>query len=472
MIASRELLYVEGMWQPSAGRGAISVVNPATEEPIGTVPEGTPADADRAVRAARDAFPAWSAHSPADRAAYIERLADTLERRSAEVARAVTEEMGMPYQQALTGQAAGSVLATRSAAEHARAFAYEEELGPSLVLREPIGVVAGITPWNTPPILVLIKVAPALAAGCTFVLKPAETAPFDAFVLADAIEEVGFPAGVFNLVTGYGPVVGEALAAHPLVDMVSFTGSTRAGRRVAELAAQTVKKVTLELGGKSPNVLLDDADLQTAVTMGVEQAFANAGQICGAWTRMIVPRVSLAEVEVIATRAAAAVVLGDPLDLSTTMGPVANANQWARVQGYIAKGIEEGARVVTGGPGLPDGFERGFFVRPTLFSDVRNDMTIAQDEIFGPVLCLLPYDTEDEAVAIANDTIYGLDGAVFGSPDRAEQIARRIRAGRVDVNGPKFGLEAPFGGYKQSGVGRCLGRYGFEEFLEIKALQR
>ncbi len=471
-MASRDALYIDGAWRSPTAPGDITVINPTTEEPVGAVPEGTADDAGRAVRAAQQAFAGWSARSAQDRAKYVDRLADALERRNADVARAVTEEMGMPYEQALAGQAAGSVAIARSAAHHARTFPYEEELGPSLVVREPIGVVAGITPWNTPPILVLIKVAPALAAGCTFVLKPAETAPFDAFLLADAIDEVGFPPGVFNLVSGYGPVVGEALASHPLVDMVSFTGSTRAGRRVAELAARTVKKVTLELGGKSPNVILDDADLQTAVTMGVEQAFTNSGQICGAWTRMIVPRACLAEVESVAAGVAKAVVVGNPFDPATTMGPLANANQWTRVQDYIARGVEEGARLITGGPDRPEGLERGFFLQPTIFSDVRNDMTIAQEEIFGPVLSVIPYDTEEEAIAIANDTMYGLDGAVFGSQERAVQAARRIRAGRVDVNGPKFGLEAPFGGYKQSGVGRCLGRYGFEEFLQIKALQR
>ena len=471
MAISRDALYIDGGWRAPRGTGRIVVVNPATEASVADVPEGTIEDIDDAVRAAREAFSTWATKGPNERVELIDRLADALERRADQLAASVTQEMGMPATQAL-GQAAASVAVTRSAAQHARSFRYEEEMGPSLILREPIGVVAGITPWNTPPVLVLIKVAPALAAGCTFVLKPAEVAPLDAFVLADAVHEVGFPPGVFNLVSGYGPVVGEALASHPQVDMVSFTGSTRAGRRVAELAAQTVKKVMLELGGKSPNVILDDADLEQAVTLGVQQAFTNAGQICGAWTRMIVPRARLREVESIATSEAARVVLGDPMDAATTMGPVANAAQWERVQGYIEKGIEEGARLVSGGPGKPDGMENGFYVRPTVFSDVRNEMMIAQEEIFGPVVAIIPFETEDEAVAIANDTIYGLDAAVFGSQERAEQMARRIRAGRVDINGPKFGLEAPFGGYKQSGVGRCLGRFGFEEYLEVKAMQR
>jgi acyl-CoA reductase-like NAD-dependent aldehyde dehydrogenase len=467
----RERLFIDGRWQPSSGSGRISVVNPFTEQVLGTVPDGTADDVERAVRAAATAFPAWAATAVATRATFVDRLADALERRCEDVARAVTLEMGMPYTEALAGQANGSVAATQSAAEHARSFPYEEAMGPSIVVREPIGVVAGITPWNTPPILVLIKVAPALAAGCTFVLKPAETAPFDSFLLADAIEEVGFPPGVFNLVSGFGPTAGEALAVNHLVDMVSFTGSTRAGRRVAELAATTVKKVTLELGGKSPNVILEDAVLDTAVRLGVTQAFSNAGQICGAWTRMIVPRARLHEVEEIAASESAKVVLGDPLDPATTMGPLANSNQWKRVQSYIEQGLEQGARLIVGGLGLPEGMTTGYFTRPTVFSDVDNDMVIAREEIFGPVLSIIPYDTEEEAVAIANDTIYGLDAAVFGSQERAEAVARRIRAGRVDINGPKFGLEAPFGGYKQSGVGRCLGRFGFEEFLQVKALQ-
>jgi betaine-aldehyde dehydrogenase len=471
-MTSRESLYIGGAWVEPLGAGSIDVVNPATESVVAQVPNGDERDVDRAVQAARAAFSAWSELPVEDRAAYIDQLADALERRTDELAASITSAMGMPITAARASQADPTVTVTRLTADLARSFEYEEVMGPSLVLREPMGVVGCITPWNTPIFLVIIKVAPAIAAGCTVVLKPASATPLDSFVLADAFHEIGLPAGVFNLVTGSGAVAGEALVRHPEVDMISFTGSTEAGRRVAELAAATVKKTTLELGGKSPNVILDDADLGEAVTVGVSQAFTNAGQICGAWTRMIVPRSRLEEVEAIATDVAAGFVLGDPDDPATTMGPIATASQYERVVSYIEQGIADGARIVAGGAERPEGLESGYFVRPTLFSDVRNDMSIAQEEIFGPVLSIIPYDSEDEAVAIANDTIYGLDAAVFGSQERAERVARRIRAGRVDVNGAKFGFEAPFGGYKQSGVGRCLGRYGFEEFLQVKALQR
>ena len=469
---SRENLYIDGAWVAPTGTGTIAVVNPAVEAVAGHVPNGNQDDVDAAVQAARAAFPGWAALAVEERAAYVDRLADALEKRTEELAAAITEEMGMPISAARASQADPTVAVTRLTADLARMFEYEEAMGPSLVLREPIGVVGCITPWNTPIFLVIIKVAPAIAAGCTVVLKPASATPFDAYVLADAIDEIGLPHGVFNLVTGAGSIAGEALASHPGVDMISFTGSTEAGRRVAELASATVKKTTLELGGKSPNVILDDADLVEAVTIGVRQGFTNAGQICGAWTRMIVPRDRLADVEAVATEVAESFVIGDPADPATTMGPIATQSQYQRVVGYIERGVSEGARIVTGGTERPEGLSSGYFVRPTLFSDVANDMTIAQEEIFGPVLSIIPYDSEDEAVAIANDTIYGLDAAVFGSQERAERVARRIRAGRVDVNGAKFGLEAPFGGYKQSGVGRCLGRYGFEEFLQVKALQR
>ena len=471
-MTSRESLYIGGAWAEPLGAGSIDVVNPATGSVVARVPNGDERDVDRAVHAARAAFPTWSELAVEERASYLDRLADALEHRADELAASITSAMGMPIAAARASQADPTVTVTRLTADLARSFEYEEVIGPSLVLREPMGVVGCITPWNTPIFLVIIKVAPAIAAGCTVVLKPASATPLDSFVLADAFDEIGIPAGVFNLVTGSGAVAGEALVRHPEVDMISFTGSTEAGRRVAELAAGTVKKTTLELGGKSPNVILDDADLEEAVTVGVRQAFTNAGQICGAWTRMIVPRSRLADVEAIATDVATGFVLGDPADPATTMGPIATESQYQRVVSYIGQGIAEGARVVTGGADPPEGLEAGYFVRPTLFSDVRNDMTIAQEEIFGPVLSIIPYDTEDEAVAIANDTIYGLDAAVFGSQERAESVARRIRAGRVDVNGAKFGFDAPFGGYKQSGVGRCLGRYGFEEFLQVKALQR
>ncbi|HEV7535443.1 MAG TPA: aldehyde dehydrogenase family protein, partial [Acidimicrobiia bacterium] len=345
-------------------------------------------------------------------------------------------------------------------------------VGQSVVVREPIGVVGVITAWNYPLQQVVQKAGAALATGCTVVVKPSEVAPLSALALTEMIDEVGFPPGVFNLVTGFGPVVGEALAAHPGVDMITFTGSTRAGRRVAEVAAATVKRVTLELGGKSANVILDDADLEQAVNAGVQNCFMNSGQTCTAWTRMLVPRSRLPEAEDIARRRAEGYRLGDPLDPATTLGPLATAAQQSRVRTYIERGLAEGARLVTGGTELPDGAGAGNYVAPTIFSDVRPDMAIAREEIFGPVLSILPYDTEDEAIAMANDSIYGLSGAVWSADrSRAERVARRLRTGQVDVNGSFFNPLAPFGGYKQSGLGRELGRYGLEEFLETKSIQ-
>jgi acyl-CoA reductase-like NAD-dependent aldehyde dehydrogenase len=350
---------------------------------------------------------------------------------------------------------------------------WEQEVGNSLIVREPIGVVGAITPWNYPLHQIAAKVAPAIAAGCTVVLKPSEVVPLNAFVLAEIFDELGIPAGVFNLVTGVGPVVGEAIAGHPGVDAVSFTGSTRAGKRVSELAAQSVKPVTCELGGKSANVILDDAPLQDAVTDGVAKAFLNSGQTCSALTRMLVPREKLAEAEAIASAVAQAFAPGDPFVETTRLGPLVSDVQRERVRGYIRKGVEEGAKLVTGGEEPPEGLEHGFYVRPTVFSDVRNDMTIAQEEIFGPVLSIIPYDSEDEAVRIANDSIYGLAGGVWsGDPARAEGVARRIRTGQVEINGAAFNPLAPFGGFKQSGHGRELGYLAIEEYLGVKALQR
>jgi aldehyde dehydrogenase (NAD+) len=349
---------------------------------------------------------------------------------------------------------------------------WEERVGNSLVVREPVGVVGAITPWNYPLHQIAAKVAPALAAGCTVVLKPSEVVPLNAFVLAEIMDALGVPPGVFNLVTGYGPVVGEAIAAHGDVDAVSFTGSTRAGRRVSELAAQTVKPVTCELGGKSANVILDDADLQKAVADGVSKCFLNSGQTCSALTRMLVPRERLAEAEQIAAAVAGHFTVGDPFEPESKLGPLVSDVQRERVRGYIAKGVEEGARLVTGGAEAPEGRDRGYFVRPTVFSDVRNDMTIAQEEIFGPVLAIIPYDSEDDAVRIANDSTYGLAGGVWsGSEERAVSVARRIRTGQVEINGAVFNPMAPFGGFKQSGHGRELGRFGLEDFLAVKALQ-
>jgi acyl-CoA reductase-like NAD-dependent aldehyde dehydrogenase len=359
-----------------------------------------------------------------------------------------------------------------SVADLIETYQFEQPLGSSLVVKEPVGVVGCITPWNYPLHQIVAKIAPALAAGCTVVVKPSEVAPLNAFILAEILDSAGLPPGVFNLVTGYGPEVGEALASHPLVDMISFTGSTRAGRRVSELASRTVKRVTLELGGKSPNVLLEDADFQRAVPDAVGQCYANSGQTCSALTRLIVPRSRLREVEELARQVAETYTLGDPFGENTRLGPVISETQRQRVTDYIRKGLEEGAKLVAGGPDRPDGFDKGYYVKPTVFSDVRSDMTIAQEEIFGPVLSILPYDTEEEAVGIANDSAYGLAGAVWaGDAERAKATARRLRTGQVAINGGAFNPFAPFGGYKQSGNGREHGTFGIEEFLEIKSLQ-
>jgi acyl-CoA reductase-like NAD-dependent aldehyde dehydrogenase len=379
----------------------------------------------------------------------------------------------MPLTMSTAIQAGLPIMTSGQMAQIVREFPFEEQVGNSLVVREPVGVVGCITPWNYPLHQVVNKVAPALAAGCTVVLKPSEVAPFTAFVLAEIVDEAGLPAGVFNLVSGTGPIVGEAIVTHPDVDAVSFTGSTRAGKRIAELAAATVKRVTLEMGGKSANLILDDADLEKAVRSGVNNAFLNSGQTCTALTRMLVPRDRQADAERIAADQAAKLTVGDPFDDSSRLGPLVSDVQRERVRGYIRKGIDEGARLVIGGADAPPGLRRGYYVQPTIFADVRPDMTIAQEEIFGPVLSIIPYDTEEDAVRIANDTVYGLAGAVWAAdPARAERVARRLRTGQVDVNGGRFNPMAPFGGFKQSGVGRELGRFGLEEFLEVKSLQR
>jgi acyl-CoA reductase-like NAD-dependent aldehyde dehydrogenase len=470
MTTNYDKLYIGGAWvEPAAASGALEVIDSTTEAVFATVPEGTPADIDRAVAAARAAFDGWAEEPVAERSKLLRRVAEELEARRDEIAEVITHEVGMPRPQSAAIQVGTGISAFSIASELVTTFPFEDT-DNGLVVREPIGVVGAITPWNYPLNQIGAKVAYALAAGCTVVLKPSEVAPVNAFILAEIIDEVGFPAGAFNLVTGLGPVVGEALAAHPDVDMISFTGSTRAGKRVAELAAQSVKRVALELGGKSPNVILDDADFPAAVAAGVGAAYANSGQTCSALTRMIVPRSRLAEVEEIARTTAESYTVGDPFADGTRLGPLISAVQLERVRGYIQKGIDEGATLVTGGPEAPDGLDTGYFVRPTVFSDVSRDMTIAQEEIFGPVLSILPYDTEEEAIEIANDTVYGLAGAVSGSDERARRVARRIRAGQVRVNSGRGGGGAPFGGYKQSGLGREHGAYGLEEFLEVKAL--
>jgi aldehyde dehydrogenase (NAD+) len=469
----RDKLFIGGEWVEPAGDGTIEVVNPTTEEVIGRVPEGTAEDADRAVRAARAAFDAWSRTPAEERAGYCAAIAAKLAERDEDLAALITTEMGMPIGLSKMIQVGLPTLTFSSMPDLVGEVTWEEEIGNSLVIREPAGVIAAITPWNYPLHQIANKVAPALAAGCTVALKPSEVVPLNAFVLAEIVEEVGLPSGVFNLVTGTGPVVGEALVAHPETDMVSFTGSTRAGRRVSELAAQAPKPVSLELGGKSPNVILDDADLEQAVTDGVAKCFLNSGQTCSALTRMLVPRDRLEQAErIAATIAEEAFTPGDPFEDGSALGPLVSDTQRERVRGYIEKGEQEGARLVTGGTEPPDGLDRGYFVRPTVFSDVTSDMTIAQEEIFGPVLAIIPYEDEEDAIRIANDSVYGLAGGVWSADEeRARRVASRIRTGQVEINGGAFNPMAPFGGCKQSGHGREIGRYGLEEFLVAKSLQ-
>jgi aldehyde dehydrogenase (NAD+) len=467
---SRDTIYLDGQWVASSGGDVIEVENPATEQIIGTIPSGTPADVDRAVAAARGAFDGWAATSPEERSKYLSRLHDAVASRQQELAATITAEMGAPAKFSQMVQAGLPLADIATAASLATQVAWDEQLGNSTVVLEPVGVVGAITPWNYPLHQVTAKVAYALAAGCTVVLKPSEVAPLCTYLFFDAIHEVGLPPGVVNLVPGYGTTVGEAIAAHPDIDMVSFTGSTRAGTRVAELGAATVKKIALELGGKSANVILPDADLAKAVKVGVANCFINSGQTCTAWTRMLVSDEQYDEAVELATAAAASYSTGDPDDPGTRLGPLVSGAQRERVTSYIDKGVAEGARLVLGGTERPQ--ERGHFVAPTIFADVSTDMTIAQEEIFGPVLSILRYSTEDEALRIANDSQYGLAGAVWsGDEERAKAFARRMRTGQVDVNGGSFNPGAPFGGYKRSGVGRELGRYGIEEFLQPKAMQ-
>ncbi len=468
----RDRLYIGGAWVPSTGSESIDVIDSTTEAVIGSVPEGTVEDVDLAVAAAAEAFASWSATPVEDRTALLTKVSEALGARMGSLADLITHEVGMPLVLSQLVQVGLPMNSFGSMAQVGADFTWEQTVGNSLIVREPIGVVGAITPWNYPLHQIAAKVAPALTAGCTVVLKPSEVAPLNAFVLADIFEEVGLPAGVFNLVTGYGPVVGEAIAAHRNVDMVSFTGSTRAGKRVSEVASATVKRVALELGGKSANVILGDADLSKAVPDGVGKCYLNSGQTCSALTRMLVPRDRLSEVEELATAAAESFTPGDPFDAATRLGPLVSSSQRDRVRNYIDKGIGEGARLLTGGAESPDGLAEGFFVKPTVFSSVTRDMTIARDEIFGPVLVIIPYDSEEEAVEIANDTEYGLAGGVWaGDPERAKAVARRLRTGQVEVNGGGFNPMAPFGGYKQSGNGREFGAFGLEEFLEVKAMQ-
>ena len=455
-------MYIDGAWRPAAGPDVIEVVNPLDEQVVGQVPAGTADDVDAAVRAARAAFPSWASTSPAERAARLRALRDVLVARKDEIAETVTAELGAPLPFSQSVHVGMPILVAGSYAELAATHVFEERIGNSVVHQEPIGVVGAITPWNYPLHQIVAKVAPALAAGCTVVLKPAEDTPLTAQIFAEAVHEAGVPAGVFNLVTGRGRVAGQALAAHEGVDLVSFTGSTAVGRQIGATAGAAVKKVALELGGKSANVILPSADLARAVNVGVANVMSNSGQTCSAWTRMLVHREQYEEALELA--AAAAAKYGDRI------GPVVNARQQERVRSYIHKGIEEGARLIAGGPESP--CERGYFVRPTVFADVAPEMTIAQEEIFGPVLCVLRYEDEEDALRIANGTVYGLAGAVWAGDDaEAAAFARRLETGQVDINGGRFNPLAPFGGYKQSGVGRELGAHGLAEYLQTKSLQ-
>ncbi|MFF2963109.1 aldehyde dehydrogenase family protein [Streptomyces sp. NPDC057963] len=455
-------MYIGGEWRAAAGTDTIAVVDPADEQVIAHVPAGTAEDVDAAVSAARAAFPAWAATAPAERAARIAALRDVLVARRDEVAATVTAELGAPLPFARAVHAGVPILVAGSYAELAASYAFEEKVGNSTVYAEPVGVVGAITPWNYPLHQIVAKVAPALAAGCTIVLKPAEDTPLTAQLFAEAAHEAGLPAGVFNLVTGLGPVAGQALAEHEGVDLVSFTGSTAVGRRIGATAGAAVKRVALELGGKSANVILPGADLARAVGAGIANVMGNSGQTCSAWTRMLVHTSQYDEAVALAAEAAA--TYGDRI------GPLVNAKQHARVLGYIEKGVSEGARLVAGGPEAPR--EQGYFVSPTVFADVTPEMTIAQEEIFGPVVSIIRYEDEDDALRIANGTVYGLAGAVWAGDDaEAVAFARRMDTGQVDINGGRFNPLAPFGGYKQSGVGRELGSHGLAEYLQTKSLQ-
>ena len=469
---ARDQLYINGQWTASKGGKFIDVINASTEEIMGRVPEGTAADADAAVAAARAAFDGWAATPAAERAAFLQKIHESLKARMEEIGKLIAGEVGMPLKLATMIQAGSPTATFGMYAKMLGSFTFEEQVGNSLVLREPVGVVAAITPWNYPLHQIAAKVAPALAAGCTVVLKPSEVAPLNAFVLAEIIHAAGLPPGVFNLVTGYGPVVGEALASHPEVDMVSFTGSTRAGKRVSALAAESVKRVALELGGKSAAVVLDDADLAAAVKGTINACFLNSGQTCSAHTRLLVPENKYEEAARIAAEVAQGFTLGDPFGGAAKLGPLVSELQRERVRGYIKKGVEGGAELLAGGADAPEGLSKGYYVKPTIFGRVKPDAVIAQEEIFGPVLCIITYKDEDEAASIANGTPYGLGGGVWSKDEaRAKRFARRMRTGQVDINGGPFNARAPFGGYKQSGNGREWGRYGFEEFLEVKAVQ-
>ncbi len=463
--------FIDGAWVSPAGRSELDVINPATELAVGKILSGTAADVDAAVKAARTAFDGFSQTSREERVALLQRIIKIYQARIKEVATAISDEMGAPMKFALHAQAGSGLGHFTSTLAALKDFEFEESIGTTQIRREPIGVCGLITPWNWPINQISCKVAPALAAGCTIVLKPSEIAPLSAHLFAEILEEAGVPKGVFNLVDGDGPTVGAAISSHPDIDMVSFTGSTRAGVQVAKAAADSVKRVSQELGGKSANIILEDADLNAAVKNGVLSMMSNSGQSCNAPSRMLVPAKLYDKAVEIAKTVAARPVVGDPKAEGVTMGPVSNSTQFEKIQHLLEKGIEEGATVVVGGPGRPSGLDKGYFVKPTIFANVNNEMTIAREEIFGPVLVMIPYQDEDEAVRIANDTVYGLSGYVYaGNIEHARRVARRMRTGMVHLNGAPTDINAPFGGYKQSGNGREWGREGLREFLETKAV--
>ena len=470
-MSNRQKFYINGEWVEPSTSATLEVINPATEEPIDSIALGGPADVDKAVAAAKAAFETFSQTSREERVALLEQIIAAYSARMGEVAAVISQEMGAPMPLANAAQAPAGVGHFMTTLEVLKTFEFEEDIGTSHVVREPAGVCGFITPWNWPINQIACKVAPALAAGCTMVLKPSEVAPFNAILFAEILDDAGVPPGVFNLVNGDGPTVGVALSSHPDVDMMSFTGSTRAGIEVAKNAAPTVKRVAQELGGKSANIILDDADFQAAISRDVFGMCMNSGQSCNAPTRMLVPNARMDEAAAIAKAAAENVKVGAPDAEGTTIGPVVSEVQFNKIQGLIEKGIEEGAKLETGGPGRPDGLNQGYYVKPTVFSHVTNDMTIAREEIFGPVLSLIGYEDDEDAVRIANDTVYGLSGYISsGDPERAKAIARQIRSGNVHLNGAPVDQSAPFGGYKQSGNGREWGSHGFEEFLEVKAI--
>ena len=463
--------YIDGAWVPPAKPATRDVINPATEQSIGKISMGSAEDVDRAVKAARKAFETFSRTTREERIALLEDIVRVYKTRHEEMAKTISTEVGAPIWLSKAAQAATGLGHLAQAIEVLKTYEFETMRGKTMIVREPIGVCGLITPWNWPINQIACKVAPALAAGCTIVLKPTEVAPMNAILFTEILHEAGVPAGVFNLVNGDGPTVGAAIASHPGIDMVSFTGSTRAGVQVAINAAPTVKRVTQELGGKSANIILDDADFQSAVAGGVTGCFTNSGQSCNAPTRMLVPAARQAEAVAIAKAAAERMKVGDPFGEGIKLGPVVSEVQFNKIQGLIQKGIDEGAELVTGGVGRPEGLSTGFYVKPTVFAGVKNSMTIAREEIFGPVLAILPYRDEEDAIAIANDTPYGLSGYVSsGDLDRARRVASRLRTGNVHLNGAQLAFDAPFGGYKQSGNGREWGVNGFEEFLETKAI--